>query len=106
TSTAYINGPEVKAFQSELETYLGVKHVIPCANGTDALQIALMALELEPGDEVITSDFTFAATVEVVGLLQLKHVLVDVDPDTFNISVDAIREAITPKTKAIIPVHL
>lgn len=105
-STAYINGPEVKAFQSELEAYLGVKHVIPCANGTDALQVALMALDLQPGDEVITSDFTFAATVEVVGLLRLKHVLVDVDPDTFNISVDAIRDAITPKTKVIIPVHL
>lgn len=105
-SSAYINGPEVKAFQSELEQYLDVKHVIPCANGTDALQIALMSLGLEPGDEVITSDFTFAATVEVVGLLQLKHVLVDVDPDTFNISLDAIKAAITPKTKAIIPVHL
>lgn len=105
-SSAYINGPEVKAFQSELEEYLGVKHVIPCANGTDALQIALMGLGLQPGDEVITSDFTFAATVEVVGLLQLKHVLVDVDPDTFSISVDAIKAAITPKTKAIIPVHL
>lgn len=105
-SSAYINGPEVKAFQAELEEYLGVKHVIPCANGTDALQIALMALNLQPGDEVITSDFTFAATVEVVGLLRLKHVLVDVDPDTFNISVEAIKAAITPKTKAIIPVHL
>lgn len=106
SSSAYINGPEVKAFQAELESYLGVKHVIPCANGTDALQIALMALGLEPGDEVITSDFTFAATVEVVGLLKLKHVLVDVDPDTFSISLDAIKAAITPKTKAIIPVHL
>lgn len=106
SSTAYINGPEVKAFQSELEDYLGIKHVIPCANGTDALQIALMALDLKAGDEVITSDFTFAATVEVVGLLNLKHVLVDVDPDTFNISIDAIKAAITPKTKAIIPVHL
>ena len=105
-STAFINGPEVKAFQSELEQYLDVKHVIPCANGTDALQIALMALDLQPGDEVITSDFTFAATVEVVGLLHLKHVLVDVDPDTFNISPSAIEEAITPRTKAIIPVHL
>ena len=105
-SSAFINGPEVKAFQSELETYLDVKHVIPCANGTDALQIALMALGLEPGDEVITSDFTFAATVEVVGLLKLKHVLVDVDPDTFCISIDAIKAAISPKTKAIIPVHL
>lgn len=105
-STAFINGPEVKEFQTELEKYLGVKHVIPCANGTDAIQIALMALGLKPGDEVITSDFTFAATVEVVGLLQLVPVIVDVDPDTFNISVEAIRKAITPKTKAIIPVHL
>ncbi|MBL7900218.1 MAG: aminotransferase class I/II-fold pyridoxal phosphate-dependent enzyme, partial [Crocinitomicaceae bacterium] len=105
-STAFINGPEVKAFQTDLEKYLGVKHVIPCANGTDAIQIALMALDLQPGDEVITSDFTFAATVEVVGLLRLVPVIVDVDPDTFNISVDAIKKAITPKTKAIIPVHL
>ena len=105
-SAAFINGSEVKAFQSELESYLNVKHVIPCANGTDALQIALMSLGLEEGDEVITSDFTFAATVEVVGLLKLKHVLVDVDPDTFSISPDAIKAAITPKTKAIIPVHL
>jgi UDP-2-acetamido-2-deoxy-ribo-hexuluronate aminotransferase len=105
-SSAYINGPEVKAFQADLEKYLDVKHVIPCANGTDALQIALMALGLEPGDEVITSDFTFAATVEVVGLLRLKHVLIDVDPDTFNVSIDALKAAITPKTKAIIPVHL
>jgi UDP-2-acetamido-2-deoxy-ribo-hexuluronate aminotransferase len=105
-TAAFINGPEVKKFQDELEAYLGVKHVIPCANGTDALQIAFMALGLEPGDEVITSDFTFAATVEVVGLLKLVPVIVDVDPDTFNISVDAIRKAITPRTKAIIPVHL
>jgi dTDP-4-amino-4,6-dideoxygalactose transaminase len=105
-SAAFINGPEVQAFQKELEDYLGVKHVIPCANGTDALQIALMALGLEPGDEVITSDFTFAATVEVVKLLKLTPVLVDVDRDTFNISIDAIEKAITPQTKAIIPVHL
>ncbi|MEZ4923262.1 MAG: DegT/DnrJ/EryC1/StrS family aminotransferase [Crocinitomicaceae bacterium] len=105
-SSAFINGPQVKEFQSDLEKYLDVKHVIPCANGTDALQIALMALGLEPGDEVITSDFTFAATVEVVGLLRLKHVLIDVDPDTFNVSIDALKAAITPKTKAIIPVHL
>ena len=105
-SSAYVNGPEVKAFQSELENYLGVKHVIPCANGTDALQVALMALDLEEGDEVITTDFTFAATVEVVGLLKLNSVLVDVEPDTFNISIEAIEKAITPKTKAIIPVHL
>jgi len=105
-SAAYINGPEVKAFQADLEKYLGVKHVIPCANGTDALQIALMALGLQPGDEVITSDFTFAATVEVIKLLKLTPVLVDVDRDTFNISIDAIEKAITPNTKAIIPVHL
>lgn len=102
----FINGPEVKAFQSELETYLNVKHVIPCANGTDALQIALMALDLKPGDEVITSDFTFAATVEVIGLLKLKPILVDVDRDTFNISIEKVEAAITPNTKAIIPVHL
>ncbi len=105
-SSAFINGPEVHAFQKELETYLDVKHVIPCANGTDALQIALMALDLKPGDEVITSDFTFIATVEVVALLGLKPVLVDVDPGTFNIDPDAVRNAITPKTKAIVPVHL
>lgn len=105
-SSAYINGPEVKAFQQELGTYLGVKHVIPCANGTDALQIALMALGLEPGDEVITVDFTFAATIEVIGLLRLKHVIVDVDPDNFTMSIEGLRNAITPKTKAIIPVHL
>src|SRR6218665_1575049 len=105
-NTAFINGPEVKAFQKELEQYLGVKHVIPCANGTDALQIALMALDLQPGDEVITADFTFAATVEVVHLLKLKSVLVDVDYDTFTIDTEAIKKAITPRTKAIIPVHL
>jgi UDP-2-acetamido-2-deoxy-ribo-hexuluronate aminotransferase len=105
-SAAYINGPEVKAFQSELEKYLNVKHVIPCANGTDALQIALMALDLKPGDEVITSDFTFAATVEVIKLLNLVPVLVDVDRETFNISIKNIESAITSKTKAIIPVHL
>lgn len=105
-STAFIRGPQVKEFQKNLENYLDVKHVIPCANGTDALQIALMALGLKPGDEVITSDFTFAATVEVIGLLQLKPVLVDVDPDTFCIDVDKMKAAITPKTKAIIPVHL
>jgi len=105
-SAAFINGPEVKLFQNELEAYLDVKHVIPCANGTDALQIALMALDLKEGDEVITSDFTFAATVEVIHLLKLKSVLVDVDYDTFTISTDQIRKAITPKTKAIIPVHL
>lgn len=105
-SAAFIKGPEVKYFQEELQEYLDVKHVIPCANGTDALQIALMALGLQPGDEVITSDFTFAATVEVIGLLNLVPVLVDVDRDTFNINLDALEKAITPKTKAIIPVHL
>lgn len=105
-STAYINGPRVHEFQKNLETYLGVKHVIPCANGTDALQIAMMGLGLKPGDEVITADFTFAATVEVIALLQLTPVLVDVDPINFNIDIDAIKKAITPKTKAIVPVHL
>lgn len=105
-STAFINGPEVQAFQRELQEYLGVKHVIPCANGTDALQIAMMGLGLKPGDEVITADFTFAATVEVIALLQLTPVLVDVDPKTFNIDPEAVRKAITPKTKAIVPVHL
>ena len=86
-STAFINGPEVHSFQKELETYLGVKHVIPCANGTDALQIAMMGLGLEPGDEVITADFTFAATVEVIALLGLTPVLVDVDPVNLCITV-------------------
>ena len=105
-SSAFINGPQVHAFQANLEQYLGVKHVIPCANGTDALQIAMMGLGLKPGDEVITADFTFAATVEVIALLQLTPVLVDVCPDTFNISIEAIEKAITPKTKAIVPVHL
>jgi dTDP-4-amino-4,6-dideoxygalactose transaminase len=105
-SAQFINGPEVQNFQKELEQYLGVKHVIPCANGTDALQIALMALDLQPGDEVITADFTFAATVEVIHLLKLKSVLVDVDYDTFNIDIEKLKAAITPKTKAIIPVHL
>jgi dTDP-4-amino-4,6-dideoxygalactose transaminase len=105
-SAAFINGPEVKSFQNELESYLDVKHVIPCANGTDALQIALMALDLKEGDEVITADFTFAATVEVIHLLKLKSVLVDVDYDTFTISTEEIKKAITPRTKAIIPVHI
>lgn len=105
-SAAFINGPEVKSFQTELETYLDVKHVIPCANGTDALQIALMALDLKEGDEVITADFTFAATVEVIHLLKLNSVLVDVDYDTFTMDIDKLKAAITPNTKAIIPVHL
>ena len=105
-STLFINGPKVKSFQDNLEKYLGVNHVIPCANGTDALQIALMSLGLKPGDEVITSNFTFAATVEVISLLGLTPVLVDVDPKTFNIDIASIEKAIGPKTKAIIPVHL
>ena len=106
SSAQFINGPAVKSFQSNLESYLGVKHVIPCANGTDALQIAMMGLGLEPGDEVITADFTFAATVEVIALLGLTPVLVDVDPNSYNIDPKAIQRAITPKTKAIVPVHL
>ena len=105
-SSAFINGPEVHEFQKEFENYLGVKHVIPCANGTDALQIAMMGLGLQQGDEVITSDFTFAATVEVIALLKLTPVLVDVEKDTFNIDIEALKKAITPKTKAIVPVHL
>ena len=105
-TSAYINGPYVHEFQSDLEKYLDVKHVIPCANGTDALQIAMMGLGLQAGDEVITADFTFAATVEVIGLLNLTPVLVDVEPDTFNIDINALKKAITPKTKAIVPVHL
>jgi dTDP-4-amino-4,6-dideoxygalactose transaminase len=105
-SSAYINGPEVKSFQAELEEYLDVKHVIPCANGTDALQIAMMALGLKPGDEVITATFTYVATAEVIALLGLTPVLVDVDEDTFQIDPEAVEKAITPKTKAIVPVHL
>ena len=105
-TAAFINGPAVKQFQENLQNYLGVKHVIPCANGTDALQVALMALDLQPGDEVITTSFTFIATAEVIALLRLTPVLVDVDPDTYNITPEAIEKAITPKTKAIIPVHL
>ncbi|MFN7911660.1 MAG: DegT/DnrJ/EryC1/StrS family aminotransferase [Bacteroidota bacterium] len=105
-TTAFINGPAVKEFQTNLENYLGVKHVIPCANGTDALQIAMMALDLKPGDEVITASFTYVATAEVIGLLGLTPVLVDVEPETFDIDVIAIEKAITQKTKAIVPVHL
>ncbi len=105
-TNTYINGPLVHQFQKDLENYLGVKHVIPCANGTDALQIAMMGLNLKPGDEVITADFTFAATVEVIALLQLTPVLVDVDMNNMNISLEGIRRAITSKTKAIVPVHL
>jgi len=105
-TNAYINGPQVHQFQKSLEEYLDIKHVIPCANGTDALQIAMMGLDLKPGDEVITADFTFAATVEVIALLQLTPVLVDVDMMNMNISIEGIKKAITPKTKAIVPVHL
>lgn len=105
-TTAFIKGPDVTEFQEDLQQYLGVNHVIACGNGTDALQIALMALGLKPGDEVITADFTFAATVEVIGLLNLTPVFVDVDRDTFNINIKEIKKAITSKTKAIIPVHL
>jgi len=105
-SCAFINGPAVKNFQERLEKYLGVKHVIPCANGTDALQVSMMALGLQPGDEVITTSFTFIATAEVIALLKLTPVLVDVDPGTFNIDLKAIEKAITPKTKAVVPVHL
>ena len=102
----FINGPSVKSFQKNLEDYLDVKHVIPCANGTDALQIAMMGLNLKPGDEVITADFTFASTVETIALLNLTPVLVDVDLETFNIDCNEIKKAITSKTKAIVPVHL
>ena len=106
SSTAFINGPAVKEFQSNLEIYLGVKHVIPCANGTDSLQIAMMALDLKPGDEVICPAFTYVATAEVIGLLGLTPVMVDVNPNTFNIEAEVIEKAITAKTKAIVPVHL
>jgi UDP-2-acetamido-2-deoxy-ribo-hexuluronate aminotransferase len=105
-SAAFIKGPDVKLFEEELQTYMKVKHVISCANGTDALQLAMMALGFKPGDEIITTDFTFIATVEVVALLGLKVVLVDPEPGSFNISPEAIRKAITPQTKAIVPVHL
>lgn len=105
-SSQYINGPEVKLFTEELSKFLDVKHVIPCANGTDALQIAMMALGLKPGDEVITASFTYIATVEVIGLLGLVPVLVEVDPDTFNLDVNAFEAAITEKTRAVVPVHL
>jgi dTDP-4-amino-4,6-dideoxygalactose transaminase len=105
-STAFIKGPDVRLFEEELQKYMGVRHVISCANGTDALYLAMMVLGLKPGDEIITTNFTFIATVETVALLGLKLVLADPDPETFNISVDAIRKAITPGTKAIVPVHL
>jgi UDP-2-acetamido-2-deoxy-ribo-hexuluronate aminotransferase len=106
SSTSFINGPAVKEFQENLEKYLGVKHVIPCANGTDSLQIAMMALGLMPGDEIICPAFTYVATAEVIGLLGLKPVMIDVDPNTFNITYRDIEKAITPKTKAVVPVHL
>ena len=105
-STAFIKGPEVKLFEEELQEYMGVKNVVSCANGTDALQLAMRVLNLNPGDEVITTDFTFIATVEVVALLGLKLVIVDPEPGTYNISVDAVRKAITSRTKVIVPVHL
>lgn len=106
TTTAFIKGPEVEQLEEQLCNYLNVKHTIGCGNGTDALQLALMALDLSPGDEVITSNFTFIATVEVIALLGLKPVLVDVDPHTFNLDTAQVKKAITPQTKAIVPVHL
>lgn len=105
-NTEFINGTAVRDFQSDLEKYLGVKYVIPCANGTDALQIAMMALGLQPGDEVICPAFTYVATAEVIGLLGLKPIMVDVNPDSFCIDVDTLEKFVTPKTKAIVPVHL
>ncbi len=105
-STAFIGGPQVSAFAQNLSQYLDIKHVVPCANGTDALQIAMMALGLEPGDEVITPSFTYIATTEVIALLKLKPVFVEVDTQTFCVEPEAIEKAITPKTKAIVPVHL
>lgn len=105
-NTAYINGPAVKEFQENFEKYLNVKHVIPCANGTDALQIAMMALDLKPGDEVICPAFTYVATAEVIGLLGLKPVMVDVDSNTFDIELEGLDQYITKRTKAIVPVHL
>lgn len=105
-STRFIGGPEVDGFKNELAAYLGVKHVIPCANGTDALQIAMMALDLKPGDEVIVPTFTYVATAEVIALLGLTPVMVDVDADTFTLDLDQVEAAIGPNTKAIVPVHL
>lgn len=105
-SCQFIGGPKVNAFRENLEQYLGAKHVIPCANGTDALQIAMMALGLRPGDEVIVPAFTYVATAEVIALLGLTPVMTDVDPETFNLTPELIRQAITPCTKAIVPVHL
>src|SRR5688572_9400963 len=105
-NTAFINGKAVTEFAENLGKYLGIKHVIPCANGTDALQIAMMGLDLQPGDEVITPSFTYIATTEVIALLQLKPVFVEVDAKTFCIDPAAVEAAITPKTRAIVPVHL
>ncbi len=105
-STMFIGGPQVNGFRERLEQYLGVRHVIPCANGTDALQIAMMALGLQPGDEVIVPAFTYVATAEVIALLGLTPVMTDVDPETFNITAAHIERAITPRTRAIVPVHL
>ncbi len=105
-STAYINGSEVKSFQKNLENYLQIKHVIPCANGTDALQIALMALDLKEGDEIIVPSFTYVATAEVIALLKLKPVMVEVDENTFNVTAEIIEQAITSRTKVVVPVHL
>ena len=106
SKASFIGGPYVTKFQENLQSYLNVKHVIPCANGTDALQVAMMALNLQPGDEVITTTFTFIATAEVIALLRLTPVLVDIEKDTYNIDPEAIERAITPKTKAIVPVHI
>ena len=106
TSSAFINGPQVKEFKANLEKYTGAKHVIPCANGTDALQIALMALGLQPGDEVIVPAFTYVAAAEVIGLLHLIPVMVDVDYDSFNITLLNMKKGLSSKTRAIIPVHL
>lgn len=105
-NTAFINGPAVKEFQQDFEKYLNVKHVIPCANGTDALQIAMMALDLKPGDEIICPAFTYVATAEVIGLLGLKPIMVDVDEQTFDIELEGLEKYLTPNTKAIVPVHL
>lgn len=105
-SCAFIGGPDVNEFKEELQNYLGVKHVIPCANGTDALQIALMAIDAKPGDEILTPSFTYIATAEVIALLQLKPVFVEIDPETFTIDVEDARSKVTSKTVAIIPVHL
>lgn len=105
-SAAFINGPAVRSFERNLADYLDAAHVIPCANGTDALQIALMALDLQPGDEVIVPAFTYVSTAEVIALLQLRPVMVDVDPDTFNITADIIEAAVTPRTRAVVPVNL